>query len=466
LLGLNEKLKELAAQDKSIKVGIVGLGQMGLCLVSHLEGIKGFRVCAVSDLNAGKAGQIKKIFGPRGTDIVAWENTELKEGGILNLQEILQNCEAGNIANVGGLSNIGKERLNAAVRHGSVIFTNDFSVLWQIEDIDVIVDATGFTASGAEIALGALCAGKDVVTLNVETDVTVGPILKKIAENKNRVYTLSAGDEPAALKELYDFADGMGFKIVCAGKGKNNPLDCQANPETLAEYAAKKGSSAKMMTSFVDGTKSMVEMACLSNATGLVPDVRGMHGLHADIKDIVSKFCLKAQGGVLEKEGVVDFVIGDLAPGVFLVYSTENKLVKDTINYLNLGKGPNYLLYRPYHLTNIETPLSVALAYFNRQAWIAPQNGGLVSEVITVAKKDLAAGEVLDGIGGYTVYGQIELYGTAKKEGCLPIGLAQGCVLKQGIKKGEPVLNDNIDFQKNPIIMQLRKMQEETIQGQ
>ncbi len=464
MLGLNEKLKELAAQDKSIKVGVVGLGQMGLCLVSHLEDIEGFKVCAASDLNTKKAEELKKIFGPKDTDVIVWENTELNDREVLKLEELLQNCESGNIAGPGGLSSIGRERLNAASRHGSVIFTNDFSVLWQIEDIDVIVDATGFTKAGAEIALGALCAGKDVVTLNVETDVTVGPILKKIAGSNNRIYTLSAGDEPAALKELYDFADCMGFKIVCAGKGKNNPLDFNANPDTLAEYAAKKGSSAKMMTSFVDGTKSMVEMACLSNATGLVPDVRGMHGLHADIRDIVSKLCLKDHGGVLEKEGVVDFVIGDLAPGVFLVYSTENKMVKETINYLNLGQGPNYLLYRPYHLTNLETPLSIALAYFNRQPWIVPGKGGLVSEVITVAKRDLAAGEVLDGIGGYNVYGQIDLYETAKEEGCLPIGLSQGCVLKQAVKKGEPILNRNVDFSENSIIMQLRKMQDEKMQ--
>jgi predicted homoserine dehydrogenase-like protein len=466
LLGLNEKLKELAAQDKAIKVGVVGLGQMGLCLVSHLEDIEGFKVCAASDLDTTKAEQLKKIFGAKNKDVIVWENTELNAGDVLKFEEIIQNCEAGNITGPGGLSSIGKERLNAAARHGSVIFTNDFSVLWQIEDIDVIVDATGFTKAGAEIALGALCSGKDVVTLNVETDVTVGPILKKIAGKNNRVYTLSAGDEPAALKELYDFADGMGFKIVCAGKGKNNPLDYTANPDTLAEYAAKKGSSAKMMTSFVDGTKSMVEMACLSNATGLVPDVRGMHGLHADIKDIVSKFCLREQGGVLEKEGVVDFVIGDLAPGVFLVYSTENIMVKDTISYLNLGEGPNYLLYRPYHLTNLETPLSIALAYFNRQPWIVPKEGGLVSEVITVAKRDLAAGEVIDGIGGYTVYGQVDLYEAAKEEGCLPIGLSQGCVIKQAIKKGEPVLYGDVDFPENSIIMQLRKMQDGTIQGQ
>ncbi|MBN1298700.1 MAG: NAD(P)-dependent oxidoreductase [Actinobacteria bacterium] len=463
MLGLNLKLKELAAQGKSINVGIVGLGQMGLSLIAHLKEIQGFKVCACSDLDMKKADKLRSLFNNEKEEIFVWENTNVSQTVPLNLDEILKSDIPGSFY-PGSFSSIGKDRLNAAVKAGRLVFTNDFSVLWQIDEINVIVDATGFTKAGAEIALGALCGGKDVVTLNVETDVTVGPMLKKIADQRGLVYTLSAGDEPAALKELYDFADGLGFKIVCAGKGKNNPLDIEANPESLAEYAAKKGSSAKMMTTFVDGTKSMVEMACLSNATGLVADCRGMHGPRADIKDILGVFSLKEQGGILEKEGVVDFVIGDLAPGVFLVYRTENQMVKDVINYLNLGTGPNYLIYRPYHLTSIETPLSIALAYFNRQPWIVPLEKGLISEVITVAKKDLAAGSVIDGIGGYTIYGLIELYDEAKKQDYLPIGLCQGCILKNPKKKGEPLLYRDVEFTENPVILQMRKMQDRMIQ--
>ena len=219
-----------------------------------------------------------------------------------------------------------------------------------------------------------------------------------------------------------------------------------------------------MMTSFVDGTKSMIEMACLSNATGLVPDVRGMHGPRIDIKDIVSTFRLKSDGGILEKEGVVDFVIGDLAPGVFLVYSTKNRLVRDLISYLNLGSGPNYLIYKPYHFTSLETPLSLARAYFDRQPWIVPMDGGLVSEVVAIAKRDLKPGVDIDGIGGFTVYGLIELYDTAKKENLLPISLSQGCILRSAKKKGETLTFADVEFPEDTLLIQLRKLQDKVIQ--
>jgi predicted homoserine dehydrogenase-like protein len=219
-----------------------------------------------------------------------------------------------------------------------------------------------------------------------------------------------------------------------------------------------------MMTSFVDGTKSMVEMACLSNATGLIPDCRGMHGARASIKELAKTFSLKKDGGILDKTGVVDFTIGDLAPGVFLVYSTKNKMIKDVLNYLALGEGPNYLLYRPYHLTCIETPLSIARVYFDKEPWIVP-SGGLVSDVLTVAKKDLAPGEIIDGIGGYMVYGLIDLYETTNKEKLLPIGLSQGCILKRCVKKGEPISYDDVDFPSDTLLLQLRKLQDKIIQN-
>ncbi|MCL4415365.1 MAG: NAD(P)-dependent oxidoreductase, partial [Actinobacteria bacterium] len=345
-----------------------------------------------------------------------------------------------------------------------ILFTDDVRILPGIEKLDIIVDATGYTEIGAFVALSAIAGGKHIVTLNVETDVTVGPILKKMAEDYGVVYTLSAGDEPAALKELYDFADGLGLEVICAGKGKNNPLNTEANPATLADYAASKGSSAKMMTSFVDGTKSMVEMACLSNATGLIPDCRGMHGAKVCIKELAKIFSLKKDGGILDKTGVVDFAIGDLAPGVFLVYSTKNKMIKNVLNYLALGEGPNYLLYRPYHLTSIETPLSIAKVYFDKEPWMVP-SGGLVSDVLTVAKRDLAPGEIIDGIGGYTVYGLIDLYEITNKEKLLPIGLSKGCIIKKCIKKGKSVSYDDIDFPSDTLLLQLRKMQDKIIQN-
>ena len=466
MLGLNEKIKELARQGKSINVAVAGLGQMGKSLVSHLNDLAGFKILAVADKDPKKVADMIEILGITESEIFkVWTGVYEPQAGILDngkAWDMIRDSKIDEIINISTKidANI---KIEIALEEGKILFTDDVRILPGIENIDIVVDATGYTEVGAFVALSSIAGKKHVVTLNVETDITVGPILKKMSKDYGVVYTLSAGDEPAALKELYDFADGLGLEVICAGKGKNNPLNMEANPATLADYAASKGSSAKMMTSFVDGTKSMVEMACLSNATGLIPDCRGMHGARVSIKELAKTFSLKKDGGILDRTGVVDFAIGDLAPGVFLVYSTKNKMIKDVLNYLALGQGPNYLLYRPYHLTSIETPLSIARVYFDREPWIVP-SGGLVSDVLTVAKKDLAPGEIIDGIGGYMVYGLIDLYETTSKEKLLPIGLSQGCILKKCVKKGEPISYDDVDFPSDTLLLQLRKLQDKIIQ--
>jgi predicted homoserine dehydrogenase-like protein len=455
LLGFKEKLNELAKQGKFINVGVVGTGQMGLSIISHLNSIKGFRVCAVADKSMSRVDRMCSSLGLDRPDIYEAENSYT--GSILNanLKDILAGKK---------ISDFSFKKTSDAISSGRIVFTNDFTLLAEIPEIDVVVDATGYTDIGAGVALTSLLGNKDVVTLNVETDITVGPILKKIADQRKLVYTLAAGDEPAVLMELFDFADGLGFKIICAGKGKNNPLDRHANPASLEEYAAQKGSSGKMMTSFVDGTKSMIEMACLSNATGLIPDCRGMHSPRAKIAELLSVFCLKSDGGILENEGVVDFVIGDLAPGVFLVFSTQNKLTKELLNYLLMGEGPNYLLYRPYHIPGIETPLSIARAYFERKPWIVPESG-LVSEVITVAKKSLKKGEKIDGIGGYSVYGLIDRYELTARENLLPVGLSNNCILKNKKVADEPITLDDVEYDPSTLLSQLRRLQDDIIQN-
>ncbi len=249
------------------------------------------------------------------------------------------------------------------------------------------------------------------------------------------------------------------MEVIAAGKGKNNPLDREANPATLADYAREKGSNPYMMTSFVDGTKSMVEMACLSNATGLKPDCRGMHAPNVDIGELLDVLKLKEQGGILDNNGVVEFVIGDLAPGVFLVYTTKNKILAEELKYLLMGDGPNYLLYRPYHLTSMETPISIARVYFYNEPTMVPA-GGLVSEVVTIAKKDLKAGDRIDRIGGYTVYGLIEKYAFAKEQGLLPIGLSEGAVLKKDVKKSSPINYGDIELAGASLVHTLRKIQD------
>ena len=332
MLGINDKLKDLKSKGCSIKTGIIGVGQMGSSMVAHIESLDGMEVTAVANRNVNSAAKILKGIGVEASRMVLLEG-DIKVNNA--------NIDTG-IIKIGGQDrSIIKQKISKAIDEGKIIVTNDIRELTSIEELDVVVDATGDPEAGAQISFSAISSRKHMVTFNVEADTTIGPLLKRMADNAGVVYTVAAGDEPAATKELYDMADALGLEVIAAGKGKNNPLDRCANPTTLADYAAQKGSSARMMTSFVDGTKSMFEMACLSNSTGLVPDVRGMHGPKVNVDELTKVYSLKKDGGILSKKGVVEFAIGNIAPGVFLVYTSHLKIIRDELKYLLFGDGPN-----------------------------------------------------------------------------------------------------------------------------
>lgn len=448
---LYQKLEKLAEDRNSIKIGLAGLGQMGKGLFSQIRDLKGMEIVALADKDTAITFKNLKNLGIGFGDYRFLDSRQDSEEENIIIESI-------SLA-VDSFSKKARKSIRKAFKDNILIYSDSLSILFASNEIDVIIDATGNPEAGAYIALNALTSGKHLVTLNVEMDVTIGPFLRDLSLKNNVVYTLSAGDEPSAAKELYDFARIMGMEIVAAGKGKNNPLDKEANPDSVAKYAKEKGSNPYMMTCFVDGTKSMVEMACLSNATGLVPDCRGMHAVKANKDQLLDLIRSKRQGGILNKSGVVEFVIGDLAPGVFLIYTTRNEIIKEELKYLLLGEGPNYLLYRPYHLTSLETPISVARACLYSEPTMIPQKE-LVSEVITVAKKDLKAGEKIDRIGGYKVYGLIDDNTIARKEGFLPIGLSEGALLKHAIGKGIPVTYNDVDLSGSSLINRIRVLQD------
>jgi predicted homoserine dehydrogenase-like protein len=254
----------------------------------------------------------------------------------------------------------------------------------------------------------------------------------------------------------------MGFEVVVVGKGKNNPLNLDANPDTVREKAEAQKMNPKMLASFVDGTKTMVEMTAVSNALGFLPTQRGLIGPKANVKELPKLLSLKEEGGILDRYQVVEYING-IAPGVFVIVRTNLPAIREEMAYLSMGEGPNYVLYRPYHLTSIETPLSAARAYIYHEPTIAPK-GAPVSETVTVAKKDLKAGEHLDSIGGYTVYGVIDTFDNAKKQNALPIGLVnKNVVLKKDIKKGETITYDAVELDESSLILQLRRMQDRLI---
>jgi predicted homoserine dehydrogenase-like protein len=219
--------------------------------------------------------------------------------------------------------------------------------------------------------------------------------------------------------------------------------------------------SPKMLVEFVDGSKTMIEMAAVSNATGLIPDCRGMHGPKCNIKDLTSVFCRKDQGGILEKEGVVDYAIGDVNPGVFVIVTTNHQRLIEGLVQRDMGNGPNYLLFRPYHLCSIETPLTAAQAVLYGESTAHPLSK-LTSECITVAKSDLKAGQILDGIGEYCYRASIELADVAKAGRMLPVGLAKGAVLTCDVKRDEVITYDMVKLSENSVLLQLRKLQDLT----
>ncbi len=240
------------------------------------------------------------------------------------------------------------------------------------------------------VTYSCLLAKKDVVVLNVEMDVTIGPLLHKTAQLGNAVYGVCHGDEPVEAKVLVDYARDLQFEIIAAGKGKNNPFEPLSTPDSVRDRANAKHMNPKMLCSFTDGSKTMTEMAALANATGLELSKRGMYGPQAMIKTLHEVFALQSDGGVLDRAGVVDYCTGDVAPGVFVIVRTDAPYIHEELSYLGLGAGPYFALYRPYHLASVEAPLSISRAILDRESSLfAPS---LQAEVCSMAKKDLKSG--------------------------------------------------------------------------
>lgn len=427
MIGINNKLRELQENNKEIKVAVIGAGLMGKGMVSQLTLVKGMKPSLVIDRTLEKILDAYKMAGISKEDIMIAKTLE---------------------------------DINVGMEKNKFIACDDLDLVARANLIDVVVDATGRPNAGAKIAMDAINNKKHIVMLNVEADSVIGPILNKLAKEAGVIYTGTAGDEPGSVKEIYDFADASGFEILAIGKGKNNPIDYTATPDKVKGRADKIGLKPSMLAGFIDGSNTMIEMAVMANATGFIPDIRGGHGPQGSAEELPGIFSLKEEGGILNKYGVIDYVRG-IAPGVFAIVTSKLPQVHNQMQFLSMGPGPNYILYRPYHLTSLETPITIARAAIYDLATIAPMDKQ-VCDVITIAKKDLKAGESLDGIGQYSVYGSIDTYEVAKKEKLVPIGLIdKNTKVKRDIKKGEFITYDMIDLDTSTMIYKLRKMQEE-----
>jgi len=431
MLNMNQKLEKREAEGKIIKTAIVGAGQMGRGMTSQMAMMKGIMPAIVSDIKIDNV-------------INAFHNAGITDSEIVIARNL--------------------EEVNVAMEKGKYVACEDASLVSKANLVDCVVDATGVPDVGAKIATDAMRNKKNIVMLNVETDIVIGSYLKNLAEKEGVIYTGSAGDEPGAVMELYSFVKAMGMNVEVIGKGKNNKLDYDCNPDKVLEEAIRKKMSPKMLCAFKDGTKTMVELTAMSNYTGLIPDVIGAHGPATapgteGIKEMNEILKLKKDGGILNRHGVVEYING-IAPGVFVTASTPNEEIAYQLNYLQVGPGPLWTFYRPYHLCNLETPLTVAKACIDGEVTCVNM-GAPVSECITRAKVDLKAGQTIDGIGGYTTHGSIATAEEANRMGYVPYGLITNkTVMKKDCKKGDLITYDMVELDKSTLIYQLRKEQD------
>jgi predicted homoserine dehydrogenase-like protein len=417
-------------EGRPIRIGLIGCGEMGTDIVTQCAQMTGIEVAAIAEIHADQA---KKAIGIAG---YALDRMKLADSG---------------------------KALDGVIAESKTAVTNDPQLICKSEHIDVVIDATGRPAVGAEIGLTAMEHGKHLVMMNVEADVTIGCYLNAEAKRLGVVYTLGAGDEPSSCMELINFVQGLGYPIVAAGKGKNNPLNIDATPPAYMEEAKRRNMNPRMLVEFVDGSKTMVEMCAIANATGLVPDKPGMHGPAATLPELEKVLCPKEDGGVLSKKGVVDFSIGKgVAPGVFVIAEMAHPRVRERMHDLKLGEGPYYKFFRPYHLTSLEVPLSCARAVLYGSADMQPL-ARPSAEVCAVAKKDLKPGDTLDAIGEYTYRAWIMTKADADDAKAVPCGLLEQAKVTKAIKKGELITYANASVDAASKIVALRKRQDEML---
>jgi len=423
--GLAAALAAREAAGRPIRVGIIGCGEMGTDLVTQIARMRGLRVGAIADRSGRNAQEAIRIAG--------------------------QDADTGRAVD-------GLPALESAIEGGRIAITDDAHTILRSGNIDVIIDATGRPAAGAEIGLATIRQGKHLVMMNVEADVTIGAYLKREADKAGVVYTIGAGDEPTATMELINFVTALGYPVVAAGKGKNNPFNPDAVPDDYREEATRRNMNPRMLVEFVDGSKTMVEMACIANATGLTLDVPGMHGPEATLETLEKVLVPKADGGILSRKGVVDYTVGKgVAPGVFVVAEMDHPRLRERMHDLKMGgKGPYYTFYRPHHLTSLEVPLSAARAVLDGEAEMFPL-ARPVAEVCARAKRDLQPGETLDAIGE-TCYRSFAMNaGEARTANAWPVGLLHGGRVTGPIAKGDLITRDKVSLPEDTPLMRMRR---------
>jgi predicted homoserine dehydrogenase-like protein len=441
-VNLHAKLLEREAAGRPVTVGLIGAGKFGTMFLSQARMTRGMHVVGIADLNVERArSQLTSAGWP---------------------------AEA-----------FAARSLGDAIDQRSLHVTADAEALIACPGIKVIVEATGLPEAGIAHAVKAIAHGKHIVMVNVEADAVAGPLLARKAEAAGVVYSLAWGDQPALICEHVDWARACGFKVVAAGKGtRYEPHYHRSNPDNVWDILDKylkitdrKSINPKMFNSFVDGTKSGIEMTAVCNATGLVPQSDGL-GFPPAARFELAEVCKpKTAGGTLEKAGVTEVVSSvyrdgrdvphHLALGTYVVFEGESDYARRCFGeYAMLPdrSGRYAALYRPIHMIGLELGISVASVALRNEPTGAPT--GFRSDVAATAKRALRKGEVLDGEGGFCVWGKQVPAERSLADGLLPLGLASGVALRRDVAEGECLRWSDVTYDENDFAVKVRREME------
>ena len=420
-------LAKRQAENNPVKVGLIGAGFMGRGIVMQIaNSVPGMELVAIYNRTTEGA---KRAY---------------REAGIDDFEVVNSQSE-----------------LEHRIAKGKFSVTEDPYLICKAGNIDVVIEVTGAVEFSSHVVFEAIKHKKHVVIMDAELDGTIGGILKVYADKQGVVLTNADGDQPGVEMNLYRFVKSIGVKPVLCGniKGLQDPY---RNPTTQEGFAKKWGQNPAMVTSFADGTKISFEQAIVANATGMTIGKRGMFGPTVPggtpLKEIMSKYPLDV---LTSGPGIVDYCVGaEPGPGVFVLGTHDNPKQQHYLNLYKLGEGPLYLFYTPYHLCHFEVPLTAARAVLFNDAAITPMGAPTV-EVVTTAKINLKAGEKIDGIGCYMTYGQCETADITADQQLLPMGLAEGCVLKHDIAKDQVLTYADVILPKDRFCDKLRQEQNE-----
>jgi len=439
-MNLHAMLGRRAEDGSPVRVGLIGSGKFGTMYLSQAARTPGIQVMAIADLDPERARAA---------------------------------C-----ARVGGLDPTAAT-FDAALSQGNTHLTDDSMALVAADGIDVVIDATGSPAAGIAHALAACEHGKHIVMVNVEADVLAGPLLAERARQAGIVYSLAYGDQPALIHEQVDWARACGLDVVAAGKGTKyldgyhyvTPDDVWDHYGLTPAQAAAGGMNPQMFNSFLDGTKSAIEMAAVANATGLTPAPDGLAFPACGVHDLPHVMRPVAEGGQLHHKGQVEVisseerdgrhVTGDLRWGVYVVFEAPSEYVRACFDEYGLvtDMSGNYAaLWKPYHLIGLELGISVASAALRNEATGSPT--GFRGDAVATAKRDLKPGDALDGEGGFTVYGKLMPAAASLTAGGLPIGLAHGVTLKHAVAKDRPIGWADVEIDASIQAVQVRREME------